>query len=116
MQISVDLDPAGLGEALAEVLPLGIRPLALQLTGERLRLHAKAPMLGEVVLVAAVELGAGEMILSRFDLEGAGLAKAFALGKLREAVSDLDRMAGPFHAWGEVDGDRLRVRWTAAQG
>ena len=111
MKVLLDLDPEGLGEALAELMPMGIRPRSVRLTAGGLRAVMKAPMLGEVTLVAKVLNQPGELVLFDFDLEGAGIAKALALGKIREKIADVDRVKGPFRVWGETDGERLRVSW-----
>ncbi|TAH34574.1 MAG: hypothetical protein EYC70_16710 [Planctomycetota bacterium] len=112
MLVQMDLDLPGLEETLAAILPLGIQPLRLHWSGRALRLDAKAPFLGAVTLTADVHLQPGSMVLSRFELEGAGLAKAMALQKLREAVSGLDRRWKGLRAYGEPEGDRLHLAWT----
>lgn len=111
MQVSLDLDLPGLEEALSELSPFGIRPLRLQLRGERLELEAQAPLLGSVQLTAEARQRPGELVLERFDLAGAGLARSLALQKLREAIAALDRRWKRIRVFGEPDGERLHLAW-----
>lgn len=108
----MDLDLPGLEQTLAAFLPLGLQPLELHWEQRRLRLDLLAPLLGRVALTADVAVQPGGLQLSRFDLEGAGLAKGLALEKLREAVSGLDRSSRGLHAYGEPDGERLHLTWS----
>ncbi|HEX9792357.1 MAG TPA: hypothetical protein VGC54_00090 [Planctomycetota bacterium] len=111
MRLRLDLDLEGLEDALAPLLPARMRPESLEIADGRLRLRARAGPLGAVVLLAHVNPRAGGVCLSRFDLEGAGLLKSVALGKLRDRVAGLERTAGAFQLYGESDGSRLHVTW-----
>jgi len=111
MRLRADLDLPGLEEALAGLLPLGVVPLGLELGPGVLRLRARAPMVGEVVLVARLLQEPGRLTLADLDLEGAGLARGLVLGRLRQAIAGLDRRHGQLHLWGESDGERLHLAW-----
>lgn len=108
----MNLDLPGLEETLAAILPLGVKPERLQFDQQSLRLDARIPFLGSVALTAAVAVQPGSMVLSRFDLERAGIAKALALQKVREAVAGLDRSYRGLRAYGEPDGERLHLTWN----
>jgi hypothetical protein len=69
-------------------------------------------MVGACTLTAQVSVGQGKLVLSRFDLEGAGLAKPLALGALRRKVSETDRQSGAWRVWGESEGGRLQLSWS----
>ncbi len=114
MQIRIDLALDGLEQLLARLLPLGgkIRPVGLDLDGERLRLDAEAPLVGRVTLVAKVQTGPGRLLLSSFDLEGAGLARGMVLSTLRGKLAELDERWNGLRAWGEPEGERLHLEWA----
>ncbi|KAA3612760.1 MAG: hypothetical protein DWQ01_03385 [Planctomycetota bacterium] len=111
MKLRLDLELLQLEQALAELLPLGLKPEALELRDGGLRLPVKAPMLGRVVLTAKTRSQAGCLEFFSFDLEGAGLTKSMVLSRLRRALADLDRRYPPFRVHGDADGDRLYCRW-----
>lgn len=111
MQISIDLDLPGLESVLAESLPAGIEVRGLRLDAATMRAELQAPMVGTCTLTAQVRVAHEELSLSRFDLEGAGLAKPLALGALRRKIAETDRQSGPWRIWGESEGDRLQVSW-----
>lgn len=111
MQISIDLELPGLESVLADLLPAGIELRGLQMDQNGMRASLKAPMVGACTLIAQIAVGQGRLVLSRFDLEGAGLAKPIALGTLRRKISETDRQRGPWRVWGESDGGRLQVSW-----
>ena len=48
VKLSLDLDLEDLEEALKHWLPAGIKPRSLRLDGDKLRLEAKAPLLGAI--------------------------------------------------------------------
>jgi len=118
MRIAIDLDLDGLEQLLSRLLPLGgkIQPTGLELDMSRLRVEAQAPLVGRVTLVAKVRPAAGALVLSDFDLEGAGIARGMALGTLRSRLAELDERWNGVRAWGESDGDRLHLEWTATGG
>lgn len=111
MRISIDLDLPELEAVLAESLPAGVEVLSLRIDSGAMRAELQAPMVGSCTLSAQVSVGTGELSLSRFDLEGAGLAKPLALGGLRRKVAEIDKQSGPWRIWGESEGDRLQVSW-----
>ena len=112
MQISIDLDLPGLESVLADLLPAGIELRGLKMDHNGMRASLQAPMVGACTLTAQLSVGQGKLVLSRFDLEGAGLAKPLALGALRRKVSETDRQRGPWRVCGESDGGRLELSWT----
>ncbi|MAW62329.1 MAG: hypothetical protein CMJ94_16055 [Planctomycetes bacterium] len=111
MQISIDLELPELETVLADLLPAGIELRSLRLDRQQLRAGLQAPMVGACTLTAQVSQAGAGLILSRFDLEGAGLAKPLALGALRRKLAEVDRQSGPWRIWGESEGDRLQVSW-----
>lgn len=111
MRVRAELDLPGLEDALAGLLPLGVVPLGLDVAPGGLRLRARAPMVGEVVLTAELHQAPGRLTLAGLDLEGAGLARGLILGRLRQAVAGLDRRHGDLRLWGEADGERLHLAW-----
>lgn len=111
MRISIDLDLPGLEAVLAESLPAGIEVRSLRIDADAMRAELQAPMVGACTLTAQVSVGTGALSLSRFDLEGAGLAKPLALGALRRKIAEVDKQTGPWRIWGESEGDRLQVSW-----
>ena len=111
MDIALDLDLPGLEQALARLLGDKAEPRKLCLNGDGLRLELEAPFVGRVTLTSRVQTAPGALILSRFAVEDAGLAKAALLGMLQRRIGDLDAKKGPFRIWGEPDGDRLHLVW-----
>ena len=87
MQISIDLELPELETVLADLLPAGIELRSLRLDRQQLRAGLQAPMVGACTLTAQVSQAGAGLILSRFDLEGAGLAKPLALGALRRKLA-----------------------------
>ena len=114
MRVTVDLDLPAFEQALAGILPGGFSVDGLDLDAERMRLTLRAPVVGTVDLIARVSVRPGQLTLHDFDLEGAGLAKAFALGALRQRIADLDQRQGALHVWGESDGERAHLGWGEA--
>jgi len=112
----------GLEEALAQVLPRGLRIDSLRLDAQALRLEGRVPVgkgplrtQPRLVLEADVSLGPGRLALQRFRIQGplGKLGMSALEGRLREGLSTLDRTFGPLHAWGEPDGERLVLAWDA---
>ncbi len=117
MKIVIDLDLEGLERVLGRLLPLGgkVRPTGIRLDMQRLRLRGQAPLLGEVVLVAKVTPSPGRLLLSGFDLEGAGLARGMALSALKRRIGEMDERWNGLRVWGEPEGDRLHLEWPLGQ-
>lgn len=106
-----DLD---LGALAAQFLPAGANLIALHLDERALRLEARAPLAGTVVLHADARFHGAALALSNFRIEGGMLARAFLLGELQRRIAQLDWRRGALRAWGESDGDRLHFTWGAA--
>ncbi len=113
MQILIDLDLPGLESSLEGLLPAGIRMDGLEARGSQLRAQLQAPMVGSCTLTAAIQLNGPQMVLSNFNLEGAGLAKPFALSALRRKLAELDQRRGKFRIWGDSEGNRLHLNWSS---
>jgi hypothetical protein len=111
MHISIDLQLPGLEQVLASLLPKGIRLLGLESRGNVFRADLEAPMVGNCTLTADLQIGANSVSLSRFDLKGAGLAKAFALAAMKRKLAELDEVRGPIRIWGESEGEKLQLSW-----
>ena len=107
----MDLDLPGLEAVLAESLPAGIEVHGLHMDTKTMRAELQAPMVGTCTLTAQVTVAPKHLSLSRFDLEGAGLAKPLALGALRRKIAETDRQHGLWRIWGESEGERLQVSW-----
>jgi hypothetical protein len=114
MQILIDLDLPGLEQAIASLLPKGVSLLGLETRGQELRASLVAPMVGKCTLTAALQTRMNALSLSRFNLEGAGLAKPFALAAIRRKLAEVDQIRGPLHIWGESEGEKLQLSWGAA--
>lgn len=114
MRVTVDLDLPAFEEALAGLLPSGFTLEGLRLDAAGLRMDVLAPMVGRVALTADVLLHPRRLSFHRFDLEGAGMAKPFALGALRRRVAGLDARRGTLRVWGESDGERAHLSWEQA--
>jgi hypothetical protein len=114
VRVTVDLDLPAFEQALTGLLPSGFTLEGLQLDASGLRLDVRAPMVGRVVLTADVLLHPARLSFQRFDIEGAGMAKPFALGALRRRLADLDTRRGTLRVWGESDGERAHLSWDEA--
>jgi hypothetical protein len=114
VRITVDIDLPAFEELLAGVLPSGIELKELQLDGAGLRMGLRAPMVGEVDLLAKLQIAPRHLTLHDFDLRGAGLAKGVALSTIRRKIAGLDTRRDDLHAWGETDGERVHLRWGPA--
>ncbi len=110
----------GLEEALAQVLPRGLRIDSLRLDAQALRLEGRVPVgkgplrtLARLVLEADVTLRPGRLAMGHFRLQGplGKLGMSALEGRMREGLSTLDRAFGPLHVWGEPDGERLILAW-----
>jgi hypothetical protein len=112
MQILIDLDLPGLENSLAELLPAGIRLEGLEARGTQLRANLHAPMVGSCTLTAGLQIAGSQAVLSHFDLEGAGLAKPFALSALKRKIAEVDQRKGGWRIWGDSEGDRLHLNWS----
>ena len=109
----MDLDLLGLEEALADLLPTGIKLTKLEVNGQQLRAGLDAPMVGACKLIADLGQSDSEIVLSNFDLKGAGLAKPFALAGLKRKMAEIDLRKGFMHIWGESEGNRLHLNWKS---
>jgi len=114
VRITVDIDLPAFEEVLAGVLPSGIELRELQLDGAGLRMGLRAPMVGEVDLLAKLSIAPRHLTLHDFDLKGAGIAKSVALSAIRRKIADLDTRRDRLHAWGEADGERAHFSWGSA--
>lgn len=113
MLLRLNLELPGFQEALASLLPKGITVDAWEMDAETLRLACRAPMVGKVTLTAKVRVTPGRLQLSGFALEGAGLARAMILGKLRDKLSELDIRRDPLRIWGDSDGSVAYLSWLS---
>jgi len=111
MQILIDLELPGLEQAIASLLPKGIRLLGLETRGKQFRASLVAPMVGDCTLTADLQTQMNALSLSRFNLEGAGLAKSFALAALRRKIAEVDQVRGALRIWGESEGEKLQLSW-----
>lgn len=114
VRLRVSLPDLDLGELLGELLPSGAELDALELDPDRLRIEAKVPMAGKVVLLADARFAGPELLLSNFRVEAGMLARAFLAAALSRRVARLDWRRGALRAWGEADGERLHLRWSDA--
>lgn len=114
MRITVDIDLPAFEELLAGVLPSGIELKELELKSTGLRMGLRAPMVGEVDLLAKLQIAPRHLTLHDFDLKRAGLAKSVALSAIRRKIADLDTRRDNLHVWGETDGERAHLRWGPA--
>lgn len=114
MRISISLDLAGLGDAVAKSLLEGVPvvPTSIALTDSSLRIEGVALGVKSVALTARVADVEGGLRVSGFDVEGASLLKRSVLDALRGRIAKLDQRSGPFHVRGAADGDELTVRWA----
>jgi hypothetical protein len=111
MKIEIDTHLEGLGDVLSNLLPAGAEPTSLMISPTRLRLDARVPLAGKVVLTATVESSAGRVRLHDFDIAGASLFRKTVLRALQEKIEGVDERAGPFRARGEDGGASLVVTW-----
>ena len=109
----MDLDLLGLEGALADLLPAGIKLTKLEVNEQHLKAGLDAPMVGTCTLIADLELSDSEVVLSNFDLKGAGLAKTFALAGLKRKMAEIDLRKSFLRIWGESEGDRLHLNWKS---
>lgn len=111
MELRLALPALDLGPLAAGILPAGAELLGVHLDEQSLRLDARAPLVGELSLLADARFHGPALTLSRFRVEGGMLARALLLGEIQRRIAALEWSRGPFHAWGEADGERLQVAW-----
>jgi hypothetical protein len=110
VDVAIKIPLLDLETALAKKLK-GAKILRLELDQGRGRLHVAAPLVGEVHLLADYASSPGQLVFSRFSLDGGGFAQGLVLSKLRSAISELDTYWDPFRIYGESDGERLHIAW-----
>lgn len=113
MFLRLNLELPGFQDALASLMPKGLLVEGCDLDDQQLRLPCRAPLVGKVTLTAKVRVQPGRMQLSGFALEGAGLAKAMILGKLRDKLSELDLRKDSIRVWGDSDGSTAYLSWPS---
>jgi hypothetical protein len=113
VRIRVSLPELDLGALAGRLLPAGAEVLGLELDASGLRLEGRAPLAGEFAMLADARFAGPTLTLSRFRVEGGMLARAFLAAKLNEKIAGLDWRRGVLRAWGEPDGERLHLDWSA---
>jgi hypothetical protein len=111
MRVDVALDIPGLEEKLAEFLPAGVRPTAVHVAQDRLRIEGRAPLGVAVALTARIDAAPGRLTLSDFDVEGAGFLKSTVLSQIRRKAAELHVSRSGFRARGEDEGRAVVVSW-----
>lgn len=111
VELRLDLPALDLGPLAAKLLPAGAELLGLHLDEKGLRVEAKAPLVGELTLLADARFHGPALTLSRFRIQGGVLARTLLPGKLQRRIADLEWSRGPLKAWGEADGERLQLTW-----
>ncbi len=111
MKAEINLQFPGLGATLAKLLPAGVEPTSLSITGTKLRIEAKAFGFKTVALTADVHVASGVLLASGFRVEGAFGLDGKVLVPLKAKIATLNERAGPFHVRGERAGESLLVTW-----
>ncbi len=111
MELRLALPALDLGPLAAEILPAGAELLGVHLDERSLRAEARAPLVGNLTLLADARFHGPALTLSRFRLEGGLLARAFLTGELQRRIAALDWQRGALRIWGEADGERLQLAW-----
>lgn len=116
MHIRADVELAGLEEVLRKGLH-GFVIAEVELTSLSLIIRGQVaigPLTKNIQLSARVESRPSGLLLSNFELQGAGFLGSAALGRIRQEIAELDRFSPPFHLFGLDQGERLEIVWRVA--
>jgi len=111
MRVNLVTELLDLEDAIAPLLPAGVKILELSLEKDQFSAQLKVPVAGVCTLSARAKSTLGGMTLSAFQFSGASFMSGAVLSKIQTAISSVDLTRPPFHVWGESDGERLHISW-----